>query len=101
MDRDSLEKFVKGRKEIPEEKITRLNATRDSWKKRTDYIGDIKEICPHLYTVWRGIRFTEKAKKVGCSKEWENYRTFFNDVYPSYKDGLLFRRPDISKPYSR
>lgn len=100
-DRDKLGHFVKGHKESPEERIRRLEANRKAWKNRKDYIGDIKNICPHIYTVWRGIRFTEKARKIGCSKEWENFRTFFNDVYPSYKDGLLFRRSDITKPYSK
>ena len=101
MDRDSKGRFEKGREESPEERIKRINASRDAWKSRDDYIGDIKNLCPHIYTVWRGIRFTKKAKKIGCSKEWEDFRTFFNDVYPSYQDGLLFRRPDVSRPYSK
>ena len=99
--RDNLGRFEKGHIESPEEKVKRINASRNAWKNRENYIGDIKEKCPHLYTVWRGIRFTQKGKKIGCSKEWENYRNFFNDVYPSYQDGLLFRRPDINKPYSK
>lgn len=99
--RDKIGRFERGRKETPEERIKRLNASREAWRSRYDYIGDLKTLCPHIYTVWRGIRFTKKAKKIGCSKEWEDFRTFFNDVFPSYKDGLLFRRPDVSKPYSK
>ncbi len=100
-DRDNKGRYEKGRKESPEQKIKRINALRDAWKSRDDYIGDINNMCPHIHTVWRGIRFTKKAKKIGCSKEWEDFRTFFNDVYPSYQEGMLFRRPDITKPYSK
>lgn len=98
--RDTLGRFVQGHQETPETRIKRINANRLAWKSREDYIGDIKEKCPRLYNIWRGIRFTNKGKKIGCSKEWENYRNFFNDVFPSYKDGLLMRRPDTTKPYS-
>ena len=99
--RDKNGRFEKGHKETPEEKLKRINASRVAWKQRPDYIGDIVSKCPHLYTVWRGIRFTEKGKAIGCSSDWEDYRVFFNDVFPSYKEGALFRRPDIKKPYSK
>lgn len=99
--RDNKGRFEKGHKETAEERLKRINANRIAWKQRPDYIGDLVAQCPHLYSVWRGIRFTDKGKAIGCSSDWENYRSFFNDVYPSYKDGSLFRRPDTSRPYSK
>ena len=99
--RDNKGRFETGHSETPEERLKRINASREAWKQRSDYIGDLVSQCPHLYSVWRGIRFTKKGRAIGCSSSWEDYRTFFHDVYPSYQDGLLFRRPDITKPYSK
>ena len=45
--------------------------------------------------------FTEKGKKIGHAEEWNNFRTFYNDVSPTYKEGLVFRRIDTSKPFSK
>lgn len=101
MKRDSKGRFLKGRVETSEEKLNRLIALEESVTKRKNYIGDIKEECPRIYNVWRGIRFTEKGKKIGCSDEWEDFRVFYNDVRPQYKKGLLFRRLDFNKPYSK
>lgn len=99
--RDSKGRFLKGRVETSEEKLNRLIAIEENISKRKNYIGDIKQECPRIYNVWRGIRFTEKGKKAGCSEEWKDFRTFYNDVRPQYKKGLLFRRLDFSKPYSK
>ena len=99
--RDSKGRFLKGRVETSEEKLNRLIAIEENISKRKNYIGDIKQECPKIYNVWRGIRFTEKGKRVGCSEEWKDFRTFYNDVRPQYKKGLLFRRLDFSKPYSK
>lgn len=99
--RDSKGRFLKGRVETSEEKLNRLIAIEENISKRKNYIGDIKQECPKIYNVWRGIRFTEKGKKAGCSEEWKDFRTFYNDVRPQYKKGLLFRRLDFSKPYSK
>lgn len=99
--RDLKGRFVKGHKDTPEEELKRIESNRIAWRSRKDYIADLIERCPSLYNVWRGIRFTKKGKAIGCSKDWENYRTFFNDVYPTYKKGLHFRRPNVNKPYSK
>ena len=99
--RDKNGRFQKGHIETPEEKLKRIEANRLAWKNRPDYIGDLIQQCPRLHSVWRGIRFTQKAKRIGCSKEWEAFRTFYNDVFPTYRSGLHFRRPDVSKPYSK
>jgi hypothetical protein len=100
-ERDNKGRFVEGRVESPSEKLKRIDAMRVAWKDREDYIGDLIEQNPRIHNVWRGIRFTAKGKKIGCSKEWEDFRTFYNDVSPTYEEGLLFRRPDITKPYSK
>lgn len=101
MERGSKGRFLKGRVETSEEKLNRLIAIEESIHKRKNYIGDIKQECPRIYNVWRGIKFTEKGKKIGCSEEWGDFRVFYNDVRPQYKKGLLFRRLDFNKPYSK
>lgn len=101
MERDNKGRFIKGRIETSEEKLNRLIAIEESIHKRKNYIGDIKQECPRIYNVWRGIKFTEKGKSIGCSEEWNNFRVFYNDVRPQYKKGLLFRRLDFDKPYSK
>lgn len=96
--------FIKGYKmaDIPvEHLIKKMYSMEESWKKRKDYIRDIVKDNPRIYNVWRGIKFTENGKKVGNSEEWDNYRTFYNDVIGSYSVGKLFRRLDTSKPYSK
>lgn len=101
MDRGEDGRFFKGRVETQEEKLLRAESLKKSWKNRKDYIGDLKNKCPQIYNVWRAFMFTSKGKKYGHSKEWENYRSFFNDVYPSYKEGYRFRRKDTSLPFSK
>lgn len=99
--RDNLGRFSKGHKETLAEKEKRVAGLRKAWLNRNDYISDIKDESPYIYNTWRGIMFTEKGKRQGISEEWKDFRTFYNDVRPSYKKGLLFRRYDINKPYSK
>lgn len=99
--RDTLGRFVKGRKETMEEKIIRVQALKEAWVNRHDYIKDIKDESPYIYNTWRGLMFSPKGKMQGISEEWKDFRTFYNDVRPSYKKGLVFRRYDINKPYSK
>ena len=99
--RNEKGQFVKGRIETEEEKLKRIKAFQESWKDRPGYIADIRDECPKLYNIWRAFRFTEKGKKVGNSEEWNNYRTFYNDTRPFYKEGLVFRRKDTTKPFSK
>ena len=99
--RNNLGQFVSGRKETEEEKLKRGEALKEAWKNRDDYIGDIRHLHPYIYNSWRSIKFTEKGKKAGNSKEWDDFRTFYNDVVDSYKEGLVFRRKDVTKPFSK
>lgn len=84
-----------------EDRIKKMYSLQESWKNRKDYIGDIKNKYPRIYNLWRSFMFTEKGKKIGHSEEWNDFRTFYNDVVPSYKEGLVFRRLDTSKPFSK
>lgn len=101
MDRDSKGRFIKGRSETQEEKLKRLISIEENIKNRKGYIGDIKNENPRIFNTWRSILYTEKGKKAGHSKEWENFRIFYNDVIPTYQKGLVFRRLDITKPFSK
>ena len=99
--RNDLGQFVSNRIETQEEKLKRAQALSKAQKNREDYIGDIKNFHPKIYNSWRAIRFTEKGKKVGNSIEWNNFRTFYEDVIGSYQEGFVFRRKDTTKPFSK
>ena len=78
-----------------------MKAAQEAWKSREDYIGDIREECPKIYNSWRAIKFTEKGKKAGNSKEWDNFRNFYNDVRPTYAEGLSLHRKGTTKQWSK
>ena len=99
--RNELGQFIQGRQETAEEKIKRIKAAQEAWKSREDYIGDIREECPKIYNSWRAIKFTEKGKKAGNSEEWDNFRNFYNDVRPTYAEGLSLHRKDTTKQWSK
>lgn len=101
MERDNKGRFIKGRVETSDEKLKRLIAIEENIHKRKGYIGDIKQENPRIFNTWRSILYNNKGKKAGCSEEWKNFRTFYNDVSPSYKKGLVFRRLDVTKPFSK
>lgn len=99
--RDNKGRFTNGYNDLTEEeKLKKSRSLAQSWKHRSDYIGDLVNQNSHIYSVWRSILFTEKGKKYGHCKEWDDFRVFYNDVISTYRDGLLFRRKDITKPYS-
>lgn len=99
--RNNKGQFIKGHTETQEIKAKRSEALKTSWKDRENYIGDLKEKYPKIYNTWRAFMFTEKGKKAGHSEEWSNFRTFFNDVIDGYKDGMCFRRKDVTLPFSK
>ena len=74
---------------------------QEAIKNKKNYIGDIKNKYPKIYNSWRAILHTKKGKKAGCSEDWKNFRAFFNDVFPTYKENLVFRRLDITKPHGK
>lgn len=64
-------------------------------------IRQLKIDNPYIFNSWRGLLYTEKGKKAGTSEEWKDFLTFFNDVYPTYKKGLVLRRLYHNKPFSK
>lgn len=99
--RNNKGQFVKGTSLNAAEKLAMSRALSEAWNNRADYIGDLVNKCPKIYNCWRGIVHSEKGKKIGFSEEWKDFRTFFNDVYPTYGDGLVFRRKNMDLPYSK
>jgi hypothetical protein len=70
-----------------------------SWKNRPNYIGDIKH--PKLYNIWRSFMFTKKGQEIGCSEEWKDYRTFYNDIKDLYSEGLRLIRKDKNLNFNK
>lgn len=97
--RDDKGRFIVGHQETEDEKLKRIEGMRNSWKNRKDYIGDIVNECPKLYNMWRSFRFTEKGKSVGNCEQWNDFRTFYNDVRDLYFDGACLRRKDKTLPF--
>lgn len=103
-ERDSKGRYLKGRdssKEPIEVQIKRKHSLQKSWRDREDYISDLIQECPYIYNSWRGIMFSDKSKKIGCDESWRNFKVFYKDVRPTYQKGLVFRRLDVSKPFSK
>ena len=101
--RDNKGRFVKGikAKDLPiEYKIKKMYSMEESWKKSDRYIKDLKDKYPYIFNTWRSILYTEKGKKIGVSEDWRDFKNFVRDVAPTYKKGLVFRRLDITKPFS-
>lgn len=101
MERNEKGQFIKGQTRTTEEQLKISEGLRTSWKERDDYIADIVNECPKIYNSWRAFMFTEKGKKIGHSEEWNNFRNFYNDVRPTWQEGKVFRRLDITKPYGK
>lgn len=101
MDRNQKGQFTKGSTRTTEEELKRIQCMKNAWQEREDYIGDIVNKHPKIYNSWRSFMFTDKGKKVGHSEEWSNFRTFYNDVVSTYEPDKVFRRLDITQPFSK
>ena len=100
MERNDKGQFIKGHGALSrEEALKRSRSLSESWKKRDDYIGDIVNKHPRIYTSWRAMRFTDKGKAAGFVPEWEDFRTFYNDVIGTYSEGLVLRRKYLNLPW--
>lgn len=99
MERNEKGQFKKGSTMTAEELVKKSRSLSVSWRSRADYIGDIKDTHPRIYNSWRSIRFTQKGKAAGCDERWADFRTFYNDVEPSYQKGLVLRRKDVAVPW--
>lgn len=100
IDRDNLGRYQKGRKVPSEENQKKAEAMKRFYEEHGALVR-IKEKNPRIFNSWRSMLYTEKGKKAGCSEEWKDFKTFFDDVSPTYKAGLVFHRIDISLPFSK
>lgn len=50
---------------------------------------------------WRSIMYNKKGKKAGCCEEWLSYNKFFEDMFPTWKEGNIIQRIEKDKPFSK
>lgn len=103
-------RFKKGHTETRSQKAKRVNAMREAWKNNPRRHGmmDTK-----FYNTWRsmttrcrGTAGKESIKKYKSSgirvcKRWLDFRNFYEDMFPSYSEGLTIDRIGDSKIYSK
>lgn len=102
--RDKKGCFVKGYKasDLPlEYRLKKITSLKDIAKQLDNYIADIINNQPYIYNSWRSIVYNKKGKKIGFSEEWKDFKTFYSDVIPTYKKGLVLSRIDKTKPFSK
>lgn len=93
--------FKVGHKETAEHKEKRIISLKKSWKKRSAFHGMYNT---KFYTSWRsmttrcrgtaGADSIRKYKNKGivvCDK-WLSFKGFYEDMYPTYKEGLTIDR---------
>jgi len=98
--RNKKGQFFQGTKgETAEEKTKRVNSLIEAQKRSPKYLGELK-FSP-IYNVWRSFMFTKKGNKIGHSKEWGNFKKFYEDMHSTYKKGLRLGRIDKSKEFSK
>lgn len=71
-----------------------------NWRKR-DHTADIIRKNPKIYNSWRAFRFTQRGKKIGNSPEWNEFKTFYNDMYDTYIINYKLIRLNKDKPFSK
>jgi len=97
--RNELGQFKKGHTETLEEKLKRIEVWKNSFKNGKHYIGDKKHT--YLYNSWRAFKHSKKGKKAGWDERWNDFNVFYEDMSPTYQDGLRLFRLDITKPFSK
>lgn len=100
IDRNNLGRYQKGRKVPLEENRKKAEAMKNFYEEHGS-LARIKRENPRIFNSWRTLLYTEKGKKAGCTEEWKDFKTFYNDVSPTYKSGLIFHRIDTSLPFSK
>lgn len=83
----------------PEATAKRIQSLRDSWKHRSNFLGEKK--FSYLYNCWRSIRHTSKGLKIGSSESWKDYKNFYEDMISSYEVGMRLNRIDKKKPFEK
>lgn len=100
--------FVKGRKFTPEELLKHSEMMRKSWLTRADRHGMIGT---RFHNTWRSMttrcrgtcggdskrKYRDKGIRV-CER-WLKFKNFYEDMFPSYIDGLTIDRIDNKKGY--
>jgi hypothetical protein len=99
--RDEKGRFIKG---VPsnlcaDERAKIIQKVIETKKKSPGYIGDLKTKYPYIYNSWRSINYTEKGKKAGVCERWKSFKLFLEDSLLAYKEGYVFRRKDVHKPF--
>lgn len=97
--RNDLGQFKKGYVAPIEEKLKRIEAWKNAFKKGKHYIGDKKHT--YLYNSWRAFKHSKKGKKAGWDKSWDDFNNFYEDMIERYSDGLRLFRLNVSKPFSK
>lgn len=72
----------------------------EEWKNRKD-LHDIIQNNPKFYNSWRSVKFTKKGKKIGYTKEFDSFATFYESMYDSYTNGYVLSRIDKDLPFSK
>lgn len=101
-------RFKMGHKESPKIKRKRIKSLRISWRDRSDYHGMYGT---KFYNTWRSMttrcRGTagEDSKKkyrdkgITVCERWLNFKNFYEDMFPSYTEGLTIDRIENDKGY--
>jgi len=79
--------------------LTQGEALRLTLSENPKYLGELRG--HPIYSTWRSIKFTDKGKRAGCTKNWSTFLEFKEDVLSAWKAGCQLRRVDKSKPYSK
>lgn len=101
-------KFKRGHRPTDEIKAKIIDGLKRSWKNRPDYHGMYHT---KFYNSWRsmvtrcrGTAGEESKKKyrdkgITVCEKWLKFIGFYEDMYPSYIEGLTIDRIDNSKGY--
>lgn len=99
-DRDYLGRFKKGRKYTLEEKKEAAENIKKWWAEKGS-LAQIKADNPYIFNSWRGLMYTQNGKECGISDEWRDFKTFFDDVSPTYQPSYKLHRIDTTLPFSK
>lgn len=77
----------------------RINALKEAWKQRKNYLGPDKNTS--LYTTWRARVFTAKGKKAGFPQSWATFQGFKKETLQGWEEGKVLVRRNPKKPFSK
>lgn len=106
--RDKNGQFKKGHSETIEAKLKRRESLKKQWEQRPSHHGMMKT---KFYNTWRSMitrcRGTAgkgsikkyKNKGITVCDRWLKFKNFYEDMFPSYIEGLTIDRIENSKGY--